>query len=152
MFTVYSSIRRFTLFSIICTSLTLLQCALYALFTRPFSLGLAGIPVADLIYYALALLVLLVVLRWMRGPIGLRAIFFTGLRVLAATVAGSALAGLGRYFFPLGEGMLGGVMTTVVYGGGALVVILTLCQLMRVPEMAILTDLLRRVNTRLRGG
>ncbi|MDR2109195.1 MAG: murein biosynthesis integral membrane protein MurJ, partial [Coriobacteriales bacterium] len=53
MFKVYSSIRRSTLFSIICTALTLLQCGLYALFTRPYSLGLAGIPVADLIYYAL---------------------------------------------------------------------------------------------------
>jgi putative peptidoglycan lipid II flippase len=149
MFNVFSSIRHFTLFSIICTALCVLQCSLYALLSNPTVLGLTGIPITDIIYYSLALLVLTIVLRKIQGSIGLKAILSTGIRVLLATIIGSLAAGAALRFWPLGGGMLAGIASIALYGGCALLIILGLCHLFKVPEMSILSGFLRRARKRL---
>ncbi|MDR0500767.1 MAG: murein biosynthesis integral membrane protein MurJ [Coriobacteriales bacterium] len=147
-FSVYSSIRRFTLFSIICTALCVLQCALYVVLTQDGLFGLSGIPVADIVYYALATTVLLFVLQRIMGQIGTTAVIGSALRVLLATVVGSLFAAAAYIFLPIGDGMLAGFVATVLYGSLALLLIFALCRLMRVPELALVEDVWAKLRRR----
>jgi putative peptidoglycan lipid II flippase len=152
LFNVFASIRRFTLFSLICTALCVLQCALYALLcTRP-AIGLAGVPIADFIYYLASTLILLLVLRRILGRVGGRALASTTARVLLATGLGVAGVWLASHFLPFGGGILVSAATVAGYGCVGLVVIFGLCRLMRVPEMSLVTELAGKVARRFRPG
>jgi putative peptidoglycan lipid II flippase len=152
LFNVFAALRRFGTFCAVCTSLCALQCLLYALLTAPELLGLGGVPVADIVYYAATTLILLVVLRRFVGSIGGRAAVWTALRTLAATLVGVALVWAALTYVPLdavlGTGRIGGLVMVLLYGGVALVLVFALCRLMRVPEMQMVTALLGRVLRR----
>ena len=144
LFNVFASIRRFNLFAWICTALCALQCLLYYVLCNIPSVALAGIPIADFVYYLLTTLVLFLVLRKLIGNIGGRAAFSTAVKVLVATAVGAGAVGLANHFLSFGDGRLAGAGAVVVYGVIGLLVIFALCKLMRVPEISQVTNLFFR--------
>ena len=150
LFNVYASIRRFGLFAGICTALCVAQCSLYALLCTTEGIALAGVPIADFIYYLVSTIILLIVLRRLIGVFGERASGLTGVKTFAATVVGAGVAGLGNYLLPLGSGILAGIAAIIIYGVVGLLIIFGLCKLMRVPEIALIGDIARRATSRLK--
>ena len=150
LFNVFASIRRFSLFAGICTALCVVQCSLYALLCSNPVLGLAGVPIADIVYYLLSTIILLIVLRRLIGSYGVRASASTAIKVLIATVIGVVLVGLANYFLPFGPGIIAGAGALVVYGGLGIILILILCKLMRVPELTLVSDAIQKFVRRLK--
>ncbi len=148
LFNVFASLKRFTQFSVICTALCVLQCALYAVLTGPGGLGLIGICVSDFVYYSITTIILLVVLRRYVGGIGTGGILAVAVKSLAATLVGAGLVKGALIFLPIWSGPLGGFFTVMLYGGIALVLILTLCRLLRVQEISMLTGAAKRLLKR----
>jgi putative peptidoglycan lipid II flippase len=148
LFNVYAAIRRFTTFSLVCTALCAGQCALYALLTSPDLLGLVGIAVADIVFYAVSSAVLLVILRRYVGHIGAKRTASGALKALGATVLGALLVWLAVHYLPLGSGIGGGVGMVLLYGGAALVMIGALCYALRIPEMRLITAYITRLFKR----
>ena len=144
LFNVFASIRRFGLFSGICTVLCVLQCSLYAVLCTNPTIALAGVPIADFVYYLLTTVILFIVLRRLIGPFkGLESLFTAG-KALGATLVGAGAMGLLNHYLPFGTGIAAGVGAVVVYGLLGLAIILALCKLMRVPEMALLGNVFQR--------
>lgn len=144
LFNVFASLRKFPVFALICVGFCAIQCALYAVLTAPELFGLIGICIADIVYYAVSVVVLLIVLRRFVGSIGARHTIVSTVKACFATALGLVIVWLALQFLPTGAGPLGGFITVVVYGGIGLVIILALYQLMRVPEMGQILDTLKR--------
>jgi len=144
LFNVFASLRRFMTFSLICTGFCALQCALYAVLSSPDMLGLVGICVADIVYYAVTVVILLVVLRRYVGEVGIRGTLVSSLKALAATVVVVGLLWFALPMLPHWAGPLGGLAMVVLYGTVSLAVILTLYKLLRIREMDLLTDAAKR--------
>ena len=145
LFNVFAALRRFTTFSLICTGFCALQCALYAILTSPALLGLIGICVADLVYYAVTVVILLIVLRRYVGVVGIRGTLTSAVKALVATLIVIALLWLALPVLPHWGGPLGGLAMVILYGGVSLVVILALYKLFRVKEMSLLTTAAKRL-------
>ena len=152
MYNVFAALRRFTVFAAVSTVMVVVQCILYFFLCRPEVLGLAGVAVADFVYYAACCIVLIVLLTRMIGSFGLRSVLWLALRTLAATAVAVALASLLNAVIPLGISMLGGFVRLVVAGGVGLVAAFALCALFRIPEMHFVTDLVGKVTRRLKRG
>lgn len=150
LYNVFASLRRFMRFAVVSTIMVIVQCVLYFLLCRPDVLGLNGVPMADIVYYAACCIILVVMLRKMIGPFGLPSILSTAVRVLVASAVGFAASYFLGLLLPVGEGMLGGFIRLVVGGAAGLVVSFGLCALLRVPEMHVVTDLVGKVTRRLR--
>jgi len=150
LFNVFASIRRFSLFAWTCTALCVLQCSLYYLLCNNPAIALMGVPIADFVYYLLATVILFVILRKLIGNIGGRATLSTSARVLIATVIGAGAMAAANHFLPFGMGRIAGAGAVVVYGIVGLLIIFGLCKLMRVSEIAIITDLMHKVTRRLK--
>lgn len=146
LFNVFASLRRFTTFSLICTGFCVLQCALYALLTNPAFLGLIGICVSDLVYYSVTSIILLVVLRRYVGGIGMRSALASAAKALLATAVGMLIIVWALHYLPSWEGPLGGLLMVLLYGGGALIVILALYKILRIKEMDLLIKKVKRVH------
>ena len=152
LFNVFASIRRFGLFAGICTALCVVQCSLYALLCTTPSIALAGVPIADFVYYLVSTIILLLVLRRLIGMFRGRASALTALKTIIATFIGAGAVAAANYFLPFGPGMLAGFGAIIVYGGIGLTIIFGLCKLFRVPEMSLVGDLARRATGRFRRG
>ena len=144
LFNVFASLRRFTTFSLICTSFCALQCALYAVLTSPELLGLIGICVADIVYYTVTVIILLIVLRRYVGEVGIRGTLMSSLKALGATLVVVGLLWWALPLLPHWEGPLGGFAMVVLYGAVALAVILALYKLLRIKEIDLLTKAAKR--------
>lgn len=144
LFNVFASLRRFTTFALICTGFTVLQCALYALLTSPERLGLIGICVADIVYYAVTVIILLAILPRYAGEVAMRKTLVSTTKALGATLVGMGVVVIALTFLPHWGGPLGGFAMVVLYGGVGLVVILALYHLLRVEEMHMLTGAVQK--------
>ncbi len=145
LYNVFASIRKFLVFALVSTVMVAIQCALYALLCAPGAFGLAGVPLADLVYYSTCCIVLTVVLRRFIGAFGLRAAAGSALRTILATAVGAgACTGL-LFLLPGGTGVLEGLAHLVVCGSVGLVITFGLCALLRIPEMQVVSNLFNRL-------
>lgn len=137
--------------------LTVGQVGMYATLTVGFAgwggFGLKGIPIADMVFFAVSLAVLALLLRRKIGGYDVRGVVWMLTRTtIAAAVGGLAAYGVLRLTPGLAAGttgfllqlLLGGVVGLGVAFGGA--------SLLRVEEVGIGTDLIRRLFARLGQG
>jgi len=148
LFNVFAALRRFATFSFICTGFIALQCALYAVLSSPDLLGLIGICVADIVYYAVTVVILLVVLRRYVGEVGIRGTLTSSLKALLATLVVMALLWFVLPVLPYWTGPLGGFAMVLLYGGLALAVIIALYKLLRIREIDLLFGAAKRLLKR----
>ena len=147
---VFASMRHFGSFAFVSCIMVVVQCGLYAFLCQDELLGLAGIPIADLVYYGACCIIMLIVLYKRIGSFNMKGILNSSLRVLAATAVGVVVTyGLSQLLPVTGSGMLTGFVTIIVCGIVGLVVIFGLCYLFRVPEMDSLIDLVKGLLARL---
>lgn len=147
LYNVYASLRKFLTFAVVSCVMVVVQCGLYAVLCTPGTLGLAGVPVADLVYYAACCLILLVLLRRELGPFGARRIAASTVRVLAASAAGVGAAALAYALMPGGGSMAWGLAHLIVCGSVGVAVSFGLAAAFQVPEM----DAVKRLTSRLIG-
>ena len=150
LYNVFASIRHFTVFALVSTVMVAVQCTLYGLLCNQDVLGLAGVPIADLVYYGACCVILLIILHRYIGSFGLKQIIWNVVRVLVATAIGFGITMLLNSVIPGGEGMLGGLIHLVICGIVGLVVIFGLCWAFRIPEMSAVTSLGRRLIGKIR--
>lgn len=150
LYNVFASMRKFVAYALVSCAMIAVQCALYALLCSPGVLGLAGVPVADLVYYGGCCVIMLAVLFRRIGSFGMGSILWMSVRVLTATAIGVGVTLVVSQLLPTGSGMAAGFVQLVICGSIGLVVVFGLCALFRVPEMHVVTDLLRKVFGRLR--
>ena len=143
---VFASLRKFVSFAVVSCCMVVAQCGLYALLCTSDAVGLAGVPIADFVYYAVCCVIMLVILYRQIGSFRLGSIVGTAVRVLAATAVGIAVTyGLSCVLPVSGSGMLTAFVTIVVCGCVGLAVIFGLCALLRVPEMEAVVGLVKRL-------
>jgi len=133
--------------------LTVGQIAMYATLTVGIAgwmgLGLKGIPIADAIFYALVAMCLALLLRRKVGPYGMRSIVWMLLRAAIASVLGGFVAwGFVRFTPGLSDATGGFLVQLLVAGTLGLVCSFGMAALMRVPEVAVATGLVRRLARR----
>ena len=149
LYNVFAALRKFFRFAILNCAFVVLQCLLYALLCPVDVLGLAGVPISDVIFYALGCTATLIMLTRMVGSLGLVSTLWRAVRILAASAVGVALAWSLQHFFPLGSGgMLQGILQLVLYGSVSLVAIFGCCALFRLPEMERVKALAKRLIRR----
>jgi len=146
LFNVFAALRRFWIYSLVCTAFCVLQCALYALLCPQDKIALNGVPIADFVYYTLTTVLLLYILYRLIGGFGLRASLLTGIKALGAAILGAAVAAVLLVAWPLGDGKLAGLLELLLYGLPGLAVALICCRLLRVPEMALLGGVFARLR------
>lgn len=149
LYNVFASIRKFLWFAIVSTIMVVVQCLLYAFLCRPDVLGLAGVPIADLVYYGTCCIILCVLLKKQVGSLHLEKIASSAARVLVATIIGSAAVYVLYQIIPGGANILSAVVDLVVCGLVGLTVIFGLCAIFRVPEMDVAKSLASRFTGKL---
>ena len=145
LYNAFASIRKFTVFAVVSTIMVIVQCTLYWALCSQESIGLLGVPIADLVYYGVCCIILLIVLRKFIGPFGAGPIASSVVRVLIATVIGAVIAGVLNGIIPGNGGILWGLIHLIVCGVIGLVIIFALCLVMRVPEMNAVTSLIGKL-------
>ena len=149
LYNVFASMRKFTRFAVLNCAFVVLQCTLYALLCPADVLGIAGVPISDVIFYTLGCIATLFMLTKMIGSLGLGATCWRAVRILAASAVGVAVAWALLHFLPLGNGgMLQGLLQLVLYGTVSLVIIFGLCAAFRLPEMDQVKRLVKRLLRR----
>ena len=145
MYRVFAALRSFLKFALIDFAVRFVQVAGYWYLCQPDVLGLAGIPVADLGFYAVMFVVCSFIVRGKVGSYGNRSIVVMVVKTVVASVVGAVAAGL------LANGMgvlLAGVAISAVVkavailavsGVVGLVVSFGLCKVLRVEEFAVLS-------------
>lgn len=133
--------------------LTVGQVGMYATLTVGFAgwdgLGLKGIPIADMIFFAISLAVLALLLRRKIGGYDVRGVVWMLARTtIAAAVGGLAAYGVLRLTPGLAVGATGFPLQLLVGGLVGLSVAFGGAWLLRVEEVGIGTDLIRRVFVR----
>lgn len=127
-----------------------LHVGLYWYLSKPEVLGLAGIPLADTIYYTVHWLVLLVILRRRVGPFSGRAVVWSLARVGTASALGGATAyAVMRLLAGAGAGATTSVAQVLLGGATGLAVTYGSAAVMRVDEIKDGAAMLRRVTGRL---
>ncbi len=145
LYNAFASLRKFMTFAVVSTVMVVVQCGLYAVLCNPDILGLAGVPVADLVYYAVSCVILLFVLRKMVGSLSWGALLWSVVRICIATAIGAAAAFALCTVLPLeAYGIAGSFGELCVSGIVGPIVIFALCFAFRVPEMAFAKRILQR--------
>ena len=148
LYNIYASMRKFFRFALVSTAMVVVQCLLYFVLSSPAVLGLAGVPVADIVYYAVCCVILTIMLHKLIGSFELGKILWVVLRVCTATAAAVGVSLLIGAVIPEGIGMIDGIIRIVACGGIALVVAFALCALFKVPYMNFVTDLVGKLTRR----
>ena len=150
IYNVYASIRKFSVFAAISCGLVVVQVALYAVLCGTDALGLYGVPLADLAYYGLLCIIGMLVLRKYVGS-GIKYGHMLSLAVRACVAsalgAGAAymlLGVLSSALSSIGSGMLAGLIQLCVCGVVGLIVGVGLCIVFRIPEMTMVTRIIKR--------
>ena len=144
LYNVFASIRKFMTFAMVSTVMVVVQCTLYAVLCSPDLIGLAGVPISDLVYYSVCCVILCLVLRRYIGSYDLGRALSSTARVLAATLIGSIAAAALNAVIPGGSDMLSGIIHLAVCGVIGLAIIFGLCAVFKVPEMETVLRLARR--------
>lgn len=112
-------------------------------------LGLIGIPIADMIFYAVSVLALALILRRKIGSYDMRSILSTLLRTgVAAAIGGLAAYGIVLATPGLTDSRIGFLGQLLVGGVVGLAVTYGLAALFRVKEVSVALDLLKRLMRR----
>ena len=149
LYNVFASLRKFGTFAAVSCVLVVVQCVLYALLCRPDVLGLPGVTVADLVYYALGCIVVIVLLRRRIGSFNELTIVGKLVRIVVACAVATVIAFFLKGFLVFGDGgILVGLVQLVIAGLIGLILCFAGCRLLKVPEMQIVTDLIRRFTKR----
>ena len=148
MYNAFASLRKFGRFALVSTVMVVVQCSLYFVLVRFSPLGLAAVPLADLVYYGGCCVILVLMLRALIGSFGIPSILWRALRILVATAVAAVVALLLARALPVGAGMLAGFIRLVVCGGVGLVIAFGLCMLFHIPEMHYVTDILNKLRRR----
>ncbi len=133
--------------------LTLGQITLYAVLSVGFGswagLGLKGIPIADMVFYAVNLLVLTIILRRKIGSYDMRSIVSTLLRTaVAAAIGGAAAFWIVNATPDLAVSRMGFLVQLLLGGVVGLAITYALAAAFRVEEVALGLALARRVIRR----
>ncbi len=133
---------------------TSIHVVLYAVLARGVAswagLGIIGIPIADGIFFAIHLLVLVLILRRRIGGLDGRSIALTFVKVVAASAVGALAAGvLMQVTAPLADLSAGFLIQLVIAGAGGLAVAYGGMTALKVPELAEVTG---RITKRLARG
>ena len=134
---------------------TLLQVTLYWSLTQGVGswpgIGLAGIPAGDAIAYTLHFALLSWLLRRKVGPLQFGRTFSSLARTVVAAIGGAAVAWAVVRFSPGLSGSRFGFMLQLLLGGVvAIGVVWGLAAAMRIPEISVVSGLVRRVLGRIR--
>ncbi len=145
VYNVFASVRKFHVFAAISSALVIVQVALYALLCNPQQAGLYGVPIADLVYYGALFIIAIIIAGRYTGRIKIGRALGLSARALAAGLIGAAAALLLQSLLPpLGDGMLSGLVSLCVCGLVGLVVSFGLCVVFRIPEMSMITGIVKR--------
>lgn len=136
----------------------LAQAGMYALFTTVAfdgELGLAGIPIGDLVFYTAMFLILCYMLRRKVGPYGLKHVFGTFLKTfVAAIVPGIVAMALYELFFSTwliaGSSILTAIVNIVILGVAYVLAFYGMSKLMHIKETALVDSLVGKVVAKLK--
>ena len=146
LYNVFAAMRKFLRFALLNCAFVVMQCVLYAVLCPASVLGLSGVPIADVIFYAVGCTATLIMLAKMIGGLSFGPTLWRAVRILLASAVGVALAWALLHFLPLGYGgMLQGLLQLILYGSISLVAIFAMCALLRLPEMDTVLRLARRL-------
>jgi len=113
-------------------------------------LGINGIPIADVAFFALTFTLLALLLRRRIGGYDFRGVASALLRMSAASLIAAALAwGIARLLQPVLDGFSGALLQVSVAGVAGLVIAFSLGRLFGVAEVSAATALLGRVVSRI---
>lgn len=146
LYNVYASIRKFTIFAVVSIISVVGQCFFYWLFcTQVTVLGLAGIPIADLIFYGAICIALMIILKRQIGNFEVSKIIVSGIKILIASAIGCVVGYFLMCFIDLGTtSMLNGALQLVLCGGISLVIIVAIAWLLRIKEVRNIFGLVKR--------
>jgi putative peptidoglycan lipid II flippase len=148
LYNTFASIRRFMVFALMNCCLVVMQIGLYAWLCNPWMLGLAGVPVADLAYYAVGAIASFLLLRHYIGSFNARSIVKMAAKVLLATIAGILVVKALLAVFPLPSSIGAALFEVIVGGILGLAVSFGLCHIFKIEEMQILNGILARIRFR----
>lgn len=145
MYNTFASIHKFMPFALLNCALVLVQIVLYALLSAPGALGIAGIPVADVIYYVLGALLSVILLIRTVGSVDTLNIVVLALKALAATLVAMIFMYVLQLVLPLqATSMVQALLVIIICGIVGLVIAFRICMLLRIEEMNLLKSLVRR--------
>lgn len=144
LYNTFASIRKFLPFALLNCVLVVVQIAQYALLSDPNLLGILGIPLADVFYYAFGAVCAIVLLRKLVGAIEVKSILVVSGKTLVATLVGMAVAWVGLLLLPFDMNMFTALLQIVVCGLLGLIVSLVVSKLLRIEEMSVLNSVLAR--------
>ncbi|MCL1798817.1 MAG: murein biosynthesis integral membrane protein MurJ [Eggerthellaceae bacterium] len=149
LYRVFAALRQFMAFALVSCGFCVVQVILYAFLSRPFSLGLSGIMLADFIYYGLMFATMALILRKRIGSFDMMSIMSMCMRVLFATCVGAGIVTLLLFVLPLKPSILAGLLEIALCGALGTAVIVGLSKLFRVEEMDMAIDVLERLARKL---
>ncbi len=144
MYNTFASVRRFMPFALMNCALVVVQIVLYALLCRYETIGIAGVPVSDIIYYLAGSALSVLLFRRIVGPIDVMGILRLSLKAMFATLGGMGVAWLVVLFFPGDANMFVAFAKIALGGVAGLLVALGLSRLLRVEETNFLDLILAR--------
>ncbi|MEG0027067.1 MAG: murein biosynthesis integral membrane protein MurJ [Raoultibacter sp.] len=153
MYRVFASMRKFMMFALVDLGLRTIQIAGYWYLCSLDAIGLIGIPLADLAFYGLMMVATTIIVQKQIGSFGMSGILSLFIRVsIASTIGGAAAIAIGIgfdtvlapiHFIPT---IARGLLDIIVAGGVGLILAFLLCKVLRVPEFAILSSILRKIG------
>ena len=139
LYNVFAAIKKFGTFALVSCLAVILQCFLYWILCTPDAIGLYGIPIADLSYYVLCCIVLLIILKTKIGKFNIAEIVWRAIRVLFASIIGCTVSMFISNFIDTGNvSILNGLIILLVAGGAGLIATFLLCWLFQIPEIKML--------------
>ena len=151
MYRVFAALRSFMKFAVIDFIIRLGQVAGYWYLCQPEVLGLAGIPVADLVFYAVMIVICSLIVRSKVGSYGNRGIAVVFIKTAVAGLIGAVLASVlsnGLSWLLSGIAMNAVVEAVIILalsGCVGLIVSFGLCRVLRVEEFSVLERIGRKI-------
>lgn len=130
--------------------MTAVQVGLYALLTVGFAdwggMGLAGVPVSDLVFYSLMFVVLVAVLRRKIGAFDLSGVASTAAKVFTGSIAGGVVAWALLRVLPGSDGSVASaLLSLLICGAAGLTTAWGICALLKVEEFSVVVSIGRRI-------
>lgn len=151
MYRVFAALRSFMKFAIIDFIVRLGQVAGYWYLCQPEVLGLAGIPISDLAFYAIMMVICSLIVHSKVGRYGNRGIVAVFIKTAIAGLVGAVLAGViaaGLSSLLAGiaiNAVVEAVIILAISGCVGLVVSFGLCRVLRVEEFSVLERIGRKL-------
>ena len=159
MYNVYASVRKFMTFALVSTILVVVQCYLYYATSHNLGEDLVGIVYADLVYYALCSIVLVIIFIKQFGSINLKQIMFNVVKITAATllscfyifiISEISFGIIFEYFLNIDIDMISGIVRLSTCGAMGVFLAFGLCYLFKVPGMEIVTKIVNKIKRKVK--